>query len=146
MSHLRALALVTLAAAGLAQADAVSLAEIKAHNGTPLSAEELQQLMPGAKVINRAPNGSTRSWTNNPNGSLVASSDSRGISSTGSTRPHSAEGSWRIENGAYCVKLQWPTNEEQWCRRMYRVGDKYYGVPARAADDSARGWEFEFRK
>jgi hypothetical protein len=29
---------------------------------------------------------------------------------------------------------------------MYRVGDKYYGVPARAADDSARAWEFEFRK
>lgn len=146
MSCLHALALAALAATGLAQADVLSLAEIKASNGVLLPTEELQQLIPGAKVVNQTPNGSTRSWTNNPNGSLVASSDSRGVSSTGSTRPHSAEGSWRIENGAYCVKMQWPINEEQWCRRMYRVGDKYYGVPARAADDSARAWEFEFRK
>jgi hypothetical protein len=146
MSCLHALALAAVAATGLAQADVLPLAEIKARNGVLLSAEELQQLITGAKVINQTPNGSTRSWTNNPNGSLVASSDSRGISSTGSTRPHSAEGSWRIENGAYCVKMQWLINEEQWCRRMYRVGDKYYGVPARAADDSARAWEFEFRK
>jgi hypothetical protein len=146
MSYLHAFAVGALSAAGLAQADVLSLAEIKARNGVLLSAEELQQVIPGAKVVNQAPNGSTRSWTNNPNGSLVASSDSRGVSSTGSTRPHSAEGSWRIENAAYCVKMQWPIAAEQWCRRMYRVGDKYYGVPARADDDSARGWEFEFRK
>jgi hypothetical protein len=145
LSHLIASSLAALCAAGIAEADTLSVADIKARNGTPLSEEELQKLIPGAKVLNHAANGSTRTWTNNPNGSLVASTDSRGRSSTGSTRPHSAEGSWNIQNGAYCVKMQWPRAEEKWCQHLYRVGDKYYGVRARA-DDTAAAMEFEFGK
>src|SRR5215510_4120612 len=133
-SHLIAFSLAAMGITTLAHAEALSLDEIKASNGVLLSAEDLQKLIPDAKVVSRAPNGSTRSWTNNSNGSLVASTDSRGRSSTGSTRPHSGEGSWRIENAAYCVTIDWPLSKEQWCRRMYRVGDKYYGVPGRADD------------
>jgi len=108
LSQSIASSLAVLCAAGLAQADTLSLADIKARNGTQLSEEQLQKLIPGANVVNHAPNGSTRTWTNKPDGSLVASTDSRGRSSTGGTRAHSAEGSWRIENGAYCVKMEWP--------------------------------------
>jgi hypothetical protein len=42
MSCLHALALAALAATGLAQADVLSLAEIKASNGVLLPTEELQ--------------------------------------------------------------------------------------------------------
>ena len=88
LSHLIAPLLAALCTAGVAQADTLSLTDIKARNGIALSEEELQKLIPGAKVVSHAPNGSTRTWTNNPNGSLVASTDSRGKSSTGGTRPH----------------------------------------------------------
>ena len=145
MSLRATFALAACAFAGLAQADALSLAEIKASNGAALSAEELQALLPGAKVVSHVPKGSTRTWTNELSGSLVASTDTRGGSSTGSTRPHSGEGSWRVENGVYCVNINWLMSPEKWCRRIYKVGDKYYGVPPRA-DDSALAMEFEFRK
>jgi hypothetical protein len=145
MSYLIASALAAVCAAGLAQADTLSLADIKARNAVALSAEELQQLLPGAKVVSRAPNGSTRVWKNESGGKLVATTDARGATSTGSTRPHSGEGSWRIENNAYCVTIQWLLNQEQWCRRIYTLDGKYYGVPSRA-DDSARALEFEFSK
>lgn len=85
---------------GAAQADPLTLADIKAHDGVLVSAAELRDRLPGAHVSSRLPNGSTRTWTNNPNGSLVLSTDARGVSESGSTRPHFAEGTWRIENGA----------------------------------------------
>lgn len=145
MSYLIAFALAALGVAGLAHADTLSLADIKARNAVALSAEELQQLLPNAQVVSLAPNGSTRLWKNDPSGTLVASSDTRGVNSTGSTRPSSGDGSWRIENNAYCVTIQWRMNQEQWCRRIYKLDGKYYGVPGRA-DESARAWEFEFKK
>ena len=145
MMHKSTFALAAFATAGFAQADVLSLADIKAGNGVALSAEELQQLLPGAKVVSHVPNGSTRVWKNEPNGTLVATTDMRGKSSTGSTRPHSGEGSWRIENNAYCITIQWQMNQEQWCRRIYKLDGKYYGVPGRG-DDSARAFEFEFSK
>jgi hypothetical protein len=66
------------------------------------------------------------------------------IDSSGA-RLRSAEGSWRIGNGAYCVNIQWPRVAERWCRYMYRIGDKYYGVRIHA-EDSALAMEFELGK
>ena len=136
---------VLLGAAGHAQADALTLADIEARNGVLMSAAELQSLLPGAHVRNRLPNGSTRTWTNHPNGTLVLSTDARGVSESGSTRPHFAEGTWRIENRAYCVDIHWARSQENWCRRIYAVGDKYYGVPL-SGEPKARAMEFEFGK
>ena len=134
-----------LGVAAIAQADTQTLADIKAHDGVLVSAAELRDRLPGAHVTNRLPNGSTRTWTNNPNGSLVLSTDARGVSESGSTRPHFAEGTWRIENDAYCADIKWSRSEEHWCRRIYKVGDKYYGVPLAGAA-TARAMEFEFKK
>jgi len=136
---------VLLSAVSIAQAETLTLADIKARNGVLVSAEELPNLLTGAHVINHLPNGSTRLWTNNPNGSLVLSTDARGVSESGSTRPHFAEGTWRIENRAYCANIKWFRTEEHWCRRLYAVGDKYYGVPV-AGEPTSRAMEFEFRK
>ncbi len=83
MFYHSALALAAFAVTGFAQAETPSLAEIKARNGVLLSAEDLQKVVPGAKVVNHAPNGNTRVWTNNLNGTLVASTDASGGSNSG---------------------------------------------------------------
>jgi hypothetical protein len=145
MIYQRVLAFATFAVAGLVRAQVLSLDEIRARNGVLLSAEEVQQVIPGAKVVNHAPNGDTRVWTNNLDGTLVASTDARGGSNLGGMRLRSAEGSWHIQNGAYCVTMQWLHVTERWCRHIYRIGDKYYGVPVRA-EYGGRVMEFEFRK
>jgi hypothetical protein len=137
-------ALAAFAAAGLAQGEVLSLDEIKARNGVLLSAEELQRVIPGAKVIMRPPNGDTVLWTNNLDGTLVASTDARGGSNMGGQRVQSAEGSWRIQNGAYCVEMRFGRKEPQWCRHIYKIGAKYYGV--RVHSENAPVMEFEFRK
>jgi hypothetical protein len=137
--------LAAFAAAGFAQGEVLSLDEIKARNGVLLSAEELQKVVPGAKVINHAPNGDTLVWTNNLDGTLVASTDARGGSNMGGQRLRSAEGSWRIQNGAYCVEMRLPRMEKHWCRHLYRIGDKYYGVPAHR-ESNGGVMEFDFRK
>jgi hypothetical protein len=109
-----------------------------------MSGEELQRIVPGAKVVNHHSHGDMRVWTNNLNGTLVASTDARGGSNMGGSRLVSAEGSWRIEGGAYCVQMRWPHMEEQWSRHMYKIGDKYYGV--RIHSENAPAMEFEFSK
>jgi hypothetical protein len=104
-------AIVSLGVCSLAGAQVTSLADVKAKNGVQLSAEELKQLMPGAKVIGRTQAGST----------------------------------WRVaDNGRLCVKINWNVSPDDWCRVMFKVGDKYYGVGR--LDDNAPASEFEILK
>ena len=56
-----------------------TLADVKANGGVELSAADLKELMPGAKVISRTQAGSTRTWQNKLDGTLSASSDGRGV-------------------------------------------------------------------
>jgi len=138
------LAAILSSLSSLAIAQGVSLADVKARNGVQLSAEDLQKLMPSAKVVSYTNAGSTRRWENNPNGTFVASSDSKG-SSSGRSRPSSGNGTWRIDDkGTYCATIQWPATPEEWCRYIFKVGDKYYGFGR--LDDSAQGSEYEFAK
>ncbi|MDO9064848.1 MAG: hypothetical protein Q7U25_06530, partial [Sulfuricella sp.] len=58
--------LLTLSLA--AQAGGMVLNDLKAQNGVQLSADELKQLMPNAKVVSYQKEGSTRRWTNEPDG------------------------------------------------------------------------------
>lgn len=139
-----ATALLALGFCTLAGAQVSSFADVKAKGGVQLGAADLKELMPGAKVISRTPTGSTRSWSNKPDGTFVASSDSRGFS-TGRTVYVTASGTWRVsDEGRFCVKIQWTTIQEDWCRLMFKVGDKYYGVGK--LDDTAQASEFEFSK
>lgn len=59
----------------LAQAENLQLSDLRSQNAVQLTAEELRQLMPGAKVVHHSDQGSLRRWTNEPDGKLVASSD-----------------------------------------------------------------------
>ena len=142
MHHQSILASLLLALSLPAQADALLLNDLKALNGVQLTVEELRQLMPGAKVVNRTEGGSTRYWTNEPDGKFVASSDNGATT----RRPSNAQGTWHVgDNGTYCVTLEWRTASENWCRYLFKVGEKYYGVSS-VASGTAKAHEFEFSK
>lgn len=141
------LASVLLALSMAVQAESLLLNDIKSQNGVQLTADELKQLMPNAKVVSYYVEGgtSTRRWTNEPDGKFVASSDvRRDISKAG--RGASAQGTWHVgDNGTYCVTIDWRQRSENWCRYIFKVGGKYYGVKT-VTDGAAVAHEFEFSK
>jgi hypothetical protein len=127
----------------VAVAQVLTLADVKVKNGVQLSASEVKQLLPGAKVVSLTNAGSTRSWHNAPDGAFAASSDSRGADGRG--RPASGTGTWRLtDDGRYCVAIQWNRQTEDWCRYIFKAGDKYYGVGK--LEDTAVASEFAFSK
>ena len=138
------IAVLPLGWCSLAAAQIATFADVKARNGVQLSADDLKQLMPGAKVISRTPAGSTRSWQNKADGTFTASTDGRGTG-FGRNEYASAPGTWRVaDDGRLCVKIPWPRNPDDWCRFMFKAGDKYYGVAR--VEDNAPTSEFEFSK
>ena len=139
-----AVAVVVLGLCTGAVAQAPTYADVKAKSGVQLTAADLKELMPGAKVVSRTQAGSTRTWENKPDGTLQASTDGRGV--TGGRNAYTqSPGTWQVtDGGRYCVKIPWPRSPDDWCYYMFRVGDKYYGVGR--LDESANTMEFEFRK
>lgn len=138
-------AVVSLGICSVVAAQTVTLADVKAKNAVQLSADELKQLMPGAKVVSLTNAGSTRNWENNPNGTFVASSDAKGTSG-GRARPSSGNGTWKVsDKGAFCVTIQWSgMTAEEWCRYIFKANDKYYGFGR--LEDGAVASEFQFSK
>ena len=51
---------VALLACTFASGEGLTLADVKAKSAVQLSADDLRQLLPGAKVANQIPSGSTR--------------------------------------------------------------------------------------
>jgi len=127
-----------------AQAGDLVLNDVKAKNGVQLNAEELKQLMPNTKVISYF-GGSTRKWTNEADGKLMAYSDARGSFKKQLTQV-TAHGTWQIgKNGTYCITLEWSKKTEKWCKYIFNVDGKYYGVKS-FDDGDAIAHEFEFSK
>lgn len=125
-----------------AQAADLMLSDIKAQGGVQLSVEELKQLLTDAKVVSYYEE-STRRWKNDADGKFVASGDARRHISG---KSQTAQGTWHVgDNGTYCVTIEWPRRSESWCRYMFKVGDKYYGVKS-VADGTSKAFEFEFSK
>ena len=142
--HRYMLASFLIALPSAVHAQSLLLNDIKAQNGIQLPVDGLKQLMPGAKVLSRAETGSTRLWTNEPGGKLTASSDNKASKGRGGST--SAQGTWHVgDNGTYCVTLEWARSSENWCRYMFKVGAKYYGVSS-ATNGAAKAHEFEISK
>jgi hypothetical protein len=137
-----AAALFTLSS--LVAAQAPNLGELKAKNPVQLTADEMQQLIPGASIVSYTNAGSRRQWTNKADGTLVASSDARGVNG-GRGRPAAAEGTWNLDGkGRWCVKISWNTAQDDWCRYLFKADGKYYGYGR--LEDSAMGSEFEISR
>jgi len=141
------LALAFLGAASPAPAQessAARLRDILAKGAKPLSAEEVNALVPGAKVRNIGAGGAVRTWTNESGGKFIAQSDDPTQRHLGRKHPQ-GPGTWRVDNGKYCVTLDWPKRTEQWCRVIFKLDDKYYGVK-QADDEDAEAMAFEFSR
>jgi hypothetical protein len=111
----------------------LKFADVKALGAVQVSKQELDALLPGAKVENLTPAGSTRYWKNEMSGKFVASTNlvgsRRGTWGAGGGKNTTAQGTWHIgAEGTYCVNLEWEHRTEQWCRYLFTHGDKYYGV------------------
>jgi hypothetical protein len=96
-----------------------------------LSKEQLDQLLPGAKMHRVvASTGSNHFWTNDADGTFVISSDNKsGVGGRITNRSGVTEpGKWHIApDGRYCVTIEWkrvPT--EDWCRYVFKTSDGYY--------------------
>ncbi|MEO8741249.1 MAG: hypothetical protein ABI537_16310 [Casimicrobiaceae bacterium] len=127
-----------------ASGQSLTYADLKAKNGVQLSADDLTQLLPGARVISRTNAGSTRNWVNKPDGTLTAASDGRG-SSGGRNSYGTGAGTWKTnDNGRWCVTIKWPNIAEEWCRVMFKVDNRYYGVGR--LEDNAPASEFEISR
>lgn len=123
-------------------ASGLKLRDLKSQNAAQLSKDELQQTIAGAKVTSVTTTGSTRYWVNNPDGKFIASTDNRG----GAGYRTTGQGTWHIaDNATYCVQIEWSRRSEQWCRYLFKAGDKYYGVSS-LADDATVAHELAFSK
>jgi hypothetical protein len=125
-----------------AQAGDLVLNDLKAQNGIQLSIDDLNALMPNAKVISYVAGG-VRNWTNELDGKFIAYSDV-GRSMKKLMTQVTAQGIWHIgKNGTYCVTLEWPKRAEKWCKYIFKVDGKYYGVKS-VTEGDATALEFEF--
>jgi hypothetical protein len=133
---------VFLAFAALANAQVLTLGEVKDKKAVQLNTADLKQLMPNAKVVSRTIAGSNRTW-NNGSGTFIASSDGRGSNNV----PRTGQGTWRIDDkqGTYCVTIKWPRVHEDWCRYIFKVGDKFYGFDD-IDNDNEQSAALEFSK
>lgn len=91
-----------------------------------LSKEELEQLLPGATMRRVTDKGNHHSWSNDPDGSFIVSSDNRATNGRNSTAP----GKWHLSgDGRYCVLIDWKRVEaEEWCRFVIKTTDGYYAA------------------
>ncbi len=125
------------------------LNDLEARGAVQLSASELRALLPGAKVKNLTRQGSTRYWTNDSSGDFVASTDGKGghgRAVAGVGRSNTGVGTWHLaDNGTYCVQIEWKGSSEQWCRYIFRMENKYYGVKS-LKDGAAVAYEYDFTK
>jgi len=90
---------------------------------TKVTGDELRTLVTGAKVHHVTSFGSERRWTNEPDGTLVASSSNKKYSSamTGSA---SSPGKWSINDaGKYCIDIDWRREAEKWCASIVKAAD-----------------------
>jgi hypothetical protein len=106
--------------------EASVLRDLDAQGRVTLTRDELNQLLPGAKMSRLTAKGNTQFWKNDAGGSFVISSDNRDKGGRNST----AQGKWHIaEDGRYCVLIEWNVNPtEEWCRYIVKAGADYYAV------------------
>lgn len=133
---------VSFGACSFAAAQGLTLKDVKAMNAVQLSTEDLNQLMPGAKVVHTAVNGNIRRWENQQDGTLVASSDNT-AQNGGRAYRTTGTGTWRVDNGKFCIAVKWTmVIEADTCRYIFKADGKYFGIVRLVDTDPASQFEF----
>ena len=93
---------------------------------TKVTGDELRTLVTGAKVHHVSSAGSERRWTNDPDGTLVASTNSRKFGGV-MARTASSPGKWSInESDKYCIEIDWKSELEKWYATIVKGEDGTY--------------------
>jgi hypothetical protein len=114
--------------ASLVVAGALSTVAVADDGAVKMTRAELQSFLPGTNVTHTNKGGSLRRWTNEADGTLVASTNNKGTyGSAYGTSSVSATGTWMVdEKGKYCINIDWKRVEEKWCSSILKAGDSYY--------------------
>jgi Protein of unknown function (DUF995) len=137
------------AMAAVAQPQEMTLRDLEGKSPRKLSKDEATQLLTGAKMARISARGNQHYWSNDKDGTFVASSDNRGAGAVvqGQGRPTTAVGKWHIsDDGRYCVLIEWksvPT--EEWCRYVLDTSDGHYMVKSDSVG-TERVFKFEIKK
>ena len=95
---------------------------------TKVSGDELRTLVTGAKVHHVSSFGSERRWTNEPDGTLVASTSNKKYGGAMSASV-SSPGKWSINDaGKYCIEIDWKRELEKWCATIVKGEDGTYDL------------------
>jgi hypothetical protein len=109
--------------------ESLVLRDLESKQPSKLSKEELQHLLPGAKMSRVIANGNTHYWANDLDGTFVISSDGKATSNLAVGFSRSYPGKWHIsDDGRYCVLIDWRRNTEEWCRYLFKTTDGYYSA------------------
>lgn len=119
----------------------LTFAEVAATAAAPLTAAQLKELVSGSKTEFTLVNGSTRLWTNDQDGTFVTSRNS------GPANRRTGRGLWSVnDDSAYCLSFDWGAMEvETFCRRLYKVEDRYYAYSLDAKPETRSG-RYRFSK
>ena len=123
---------VSILVLGGAQAD---------ETATKITGDELRNLVTGANVVHYNKVGSTRRWTDDPDGTFVASSNAKGtVGGVGNSASANGHGKWSINSDdKYCVQIDWKHLDEKWCAFIVKAADGSYYLNS---VDSGRKIEF----
>ena len=124
----------------VAAASVLALAGAQAQeSGTKVTGDELTALVTGTKVAHTSKAGSLRRWTNEPDGTLVASTSNQKYGSAMSSS-RTGQGKWSInETGKFCIEIDWKREDEKWCAFIVKGADGGYYLNS---VDPARKIEF----
>lgn len=122
---------------GLAHAWAPRMTGEEIDRYTPLTAEELSQLVKaGTSVVHTTAEAhNVRRWKNGSDGEFVASTSDGEIYGGRPNIWKTGHGKWWLRGNHYCVLIVWRTKDEgdvgqeQWCRAVYPINGTYYLAP-----------------
>jgi len=111
----------------VAIASLLALGGVQAQEGgTKVSGDELRALVTGANVTHLTKSGSLRRWTNEPDGTLVASTSNQKYGGAMSASS-SSTGKWSINDaGKFCIEIDWKRELEKWCAFIVKGADGGY--------------------
>ncbi|MBP6187400.1 MAG: DUF995 domain-containing protein [Azonexus sp.] len=106
----------------------VAMNAIAQDAAVKMSREELLAFLPGSKVTHINSGGSERHWTNEPDGTLYATTNFKVFGNGTGSATAGKDGAWKVnEEGKYCFDVDWKTNHETWCATILKgEGGAYY--------------------
>lgn len=106
----------------------IAMSALAEGGAVKMTREDLLAFLPGSKVTHVNSGGTERRWTNDPNGTLYATTNNKIFGSGTGSRVSGQARTWKDnEEGKYCFDVDWSTVHETWCASILKgEGDTYY--------------------